>query len=45
MFMALGATDSAESIAQQCHEVFGWDYYFIFAGEDDYRIVCSEQLK
>ena len=45
MFMALGATDSAESIAQQCHEAFGWDYYFIFAGEDDYRIVCSEQLK
>ena len=45
MFMALGATDSAESIAQQCHEAFGWDYYFIFAGEDDYCIVCSEQLK
>lgn len=44
MFMALGATDNAVSIAQQCHEEFGWDYYFIFAGGEDYEIACSEGL-
>ncbi len=44
MFMSLGATDNAESLAQQCHRDYGWDYYFIFAGEEDYTIVCSEEL-
>lgn len=44
MFMSLGATDNAELVAKQCHEAFGWDYYFIFAGEEDYRVVCSETI-
>lgn len=44
MFMSLGATNSAESVAEQCHRDYGWDYYFIFAGEEDYRVVCSEGL-
>ena len=44
MFMSLGATNSAESVAEQCHLDYGWDYYFIFAGEEDYRVVCSEGL-
>lgn len=46
MFMALGASNKAESIAQQCHRDYGWDYYFIFAGEgEEYEIVCSKELK
>lgn len=45
MFMSLGATNSAESVAEQCHRDYGWDYYFIFAGEEDYRVVCSEGMK
>lgn len=45
MFMSLGATDSAEQVARFCHETYGWDYYFIFAGGDDYRIVCSKSLE
>ena len=45
MFMSLGATNSAESVAEQCHLDYGWDYYFIFAGEEDYRVVCSEGMK
>lgn len=44
MFMALGATENAESIAEQCYRDYGWDYYFIFAGEEDYHIVCSAGL-
>ena len=44
MFMALGATNNAESIAEQCYHDYGWDYYFIFAGEEDYHIVCSAGL-
>lgn len=45
MFMSLGATNSAESVAEQCHRDYGWDYYLIFAGEEDYRVVCSEGLR
>ena len=37
-------TDNAESIAEQCYHDYGWDYYFIFAGEEDYHIVCSAGL-
>lgn len=44
MLMTLGASGSAERIAEQCHRDFGWDYYLIFAGEEDYRVVCSEGL-
>lgn len=45
MFMALGATENAECIAEQCHRDYGWDYYLIFAGEEDYKIVCSKNLE
>lgn len=45
MLMSLGATEEATRIAEQCHEEYGWDYYLIFAGDEDYRIECSESLK
>ena len=45
MLMSLGATEEATRIAEQCHEEYGWDYYLIFAGDEDYRIECSEGLK
>ena len=44
MLMSLGASDSAERVAEQCHEEFGWDYYLIFAGGEEYRVVGSEEL-
>lgn len=43
MLMTLGASGSAERIAEQCHRDFDWDYYLIFADkEEEYRVVCSE---
>lgn len=45
MLMSLGATEEATRIAEQCHEEYGWDYYLIFAGDEDYRIECSKSLK
>ena len=45
MFMALGATENAESIAEQCYRDYGWDYYLIFAGKEDYKVVCSKSLE
>ena len=45
MFMSLGSSNDVERIAEQCNKDHGWDYYLIFAGEEDYRIVCSERLK
>ena len=45
MFMSLGSSNDVERIAEQCHKEYGWDYYLIFAGEEDYHIVCSEVLK
>lgn len=45
MLMSLGATEEATRIAEQCYEEYGWDYYLIFAGDEDYRIECSESLK
>ncbi len=44
MLMSLGASGEAERIAELCHEEFGWEYYLIFAGEEDYTVVCSEGL-
>ena len=45
MFMSLGSSNDVERIAEQCNKDHGWDYYLIFAGDEDYRIVCSERLK
>lgn len=45
MFMSMGSSGDVERLAEYCNQEFGWDYYFIFAGEEDYRIVCSESLK
>ena len=45
MFMSLGSSNDVERIANYCNKEYGWEYYFIFAGDDDYRIVCSESLK
>lgn len=45
MLMTLGASGSAERIAEQCHRDFGWDYYLIFADkEEEYRVVCSKGI-
>lgn len=45
MFMAMGNSENVETLAEFCHREYGWDYYFIFAGGEDYRIVCSKELK
>lgn len=45
MFMSLGDSNEVERLAEYCNREYGWDYYLIFAGGDDYRIVCSEALK
>ncbi len=45
MFMAMGNNENVETLAEFCHRKYGWDYYFIFAGNEDYRIVCSKELK
>lgn len=47
MFMSMGSSEEVEQLANYCTSEFGWDYYFIFAGdnEEEYNIVCSESLK
>lgn len=45
MFMSMGNTDTVESLAEFCSKEYGWGYYLIFAGKEDYRIVCSKELK
>ena len=39
MLMTLGASNRAKSVAEQLHSDFGWDYYLIFAGDEDYKVV------
>ena len=39
MLMTLGASNRAEGVAEQLHSDFGWDYYLIFAGDEEYRVV------
>lgn len=41
MLMSLGATEEATRIAEQCYEDYGWDYYLIFAGQEDYEVASS----
>ena len=41
MLMSLGATSEAERVAEQCHRDYGWDYYLIFAGKEDYEVASS----
>ena len=44
MLMSLGATSEAERVAEQCHRDYGWDYYLIFAGEEDYEVASSIEI-
>lgn len=45
MFMSIGDTTKAISLAEQCAEERGWRYYLIFADGEDYRVVCSEEFR
>lgn len=45
MFMSLGSEGNATTLAERCAEEYGWRYYFIFAGEEDYRIECSPEFR
>ncbi|MBO7312548.1 MAG: FAD:protein FMN transferase [Alistipes sp.] len=45
MFMSLGASDKTTQLAEYCTKEYGWEYYFIYADGEEYRIVCSEGLK
>ena len=43
MFMTLGDSANALSVAQRCEAEHGWRYYFIFADGEGYRITEREQ--
>lgn len=45
MFMSLGTSDKTTQLAEYCTKEYGWEYYFIYADGEEYRIVCSEGLK
>ena len=42
MFMSLGSEGNAVRLAQWCEREYGWKYYFIFAGDEEYDIACSK---
>lgn len=45
MFMSLGTSDKTTQLAEYCAKEYGWEYYFIYADGEEYRIVCSKGLK
>jgi thiamine biosynthesis lipoprotein len=45
MFMTLGDSANALSVAQRCEAEHGWRYYFIFADGEGYRVECSKEFK
>lgn len=45
MFLSMGSEGGALELAQRCESEFGWNYYFIYASGEKYRIECSERFK
>ena len=45
MFMAMGATADALSLAEYCAENYGWKYYFIYADGEGYRVESSAEYR
>lgn len=45
MFMAMGSEGGALELARRCALEYGWEYYFIYAAGDDYRIESSDGLR
>lgn len=44
MFMAMGSTEAALALAEECERDYGWRYYFIYADGEEYRVECSEEF-
>ena len=45
MFMAMGSEGGALELAKRCESELGWQYYFIYARDNEYHIEASESLK
>lgn len=45
MFMAMGSDGGALELAHRCEQMFGWEFYFIYADGQKYCVECSERLR